>query len=92
MANRTLAAPLVVDLCWLGRLTVMRFSCAPPERGGQRNKGSEHVLSIAENHAAQHGQRPVADRRQRQLQTLVRLQAARSIQFRPFRQQCTALR
>ncbi len=50
----------------------MRFSCAPPERGGQTSKGNKHVLSILKEHAAQHGPRPVADRRQRQLQTLVR--------------------
>jgi hypothetical protein len=25
--------------------TVMRFSCAPPERGGHPNKGSAHELS-----------------------------------------------
>jgi hypothetical protein len=53
-------------------LTVMRFSCAPPERGGQRNKSNKHVLSIPKDQSAQHGQRPVADRQQRQLQTLVR--------------------
>jgi hypothetical protein len=36
------------------------------------NKGNQHVLSNIEEHAAQHGQRPFADRQQRQLQTLVR--------------------
>ena len=50
----------------------MRFSCAPPERGGHTNKGSEHDHSIDYEPAAQHGQRPVAKWRQRQLQTLVR--------------------
>jgi hypothetical protein len=50
----------------------MRFSCAPPERGGHTNKGNNHVLSIVSEPAAQHGQRPCAEWRQRQLQTLVR--------------------
>ena len=54
----------------------MRFSCAPPERGGQTNKGNEHVLSIIDEPAAQHGQRPLAEWQQRQLQTLVRQQEA----------------
>jgi hypothetical protein len=72
--------------------TVMRFSCASPQRGGQSNKGSEHVVSILEEHAAQHGQRPYAEWQQRQLQTLVRLKAARSIHDGPRRQEPTALR
>jgi hypothetical protein len=37
------------------RITVMRFSRAPPGRGGQRNKGCEHALSIVNESAAQHG-------------------------------------
>ncbi|MGD8869881.1 MAG: hypothetical protein PVI01_19845 [Gemmatimonadales bacterium] len=54
------------------RPTVMRFSCAPPERGTQLNKGNKYVLSNIEEHAVQHGQRSDAEWRQRQLQTLVR--------------------
>jgi hypothetical protein len=50
----------------------MRFSCAPLVRGGHTNKGGEHDLSINDTLAAQHGQRPVDESRQRQLQTLVR--------------------
>jgi hypothetical protein len=37
------------------------------------NKGSQHVISITNESAAQHGPRPFAEWRQRQLQTLVRL-------------------
>jgi hypothetical protein len=48
------------------------FQLRPPERGGHTNKGNNHNLSIHDGPAAQHGQRPRADRRQRQLQTLVR--------------------
>jgi hypothetical protein len=50
----------------------MRFSCAPQERGGHTNKGNKNAPSIGNEAAAQHGQRPVAEWRQRQLQTLVR--------------------
>ncbi|MHC4235798.1 MAG: hypothetical protein ACYSUQ_11835, partial [Planctomycetota bacterium] len=41
--------------------TVMRFSCAPPERKGHPNKSREHALCNARVHAAQ--QRPKAVRR-----------------------------
>jgi hypothetical protein len=50
----------------------MRFSCAPLERGGHNNKGSEYDLPIHDNASEQYGQRPYAEWRQRQLQTLVR--------------------
>jgi hypothetical protein len=49
-------------------------------------------FSIIEVLTAQLGQRPYAERRQRQLQTLVRLKAARSILFGPRNKQPTALR
>jgi hypothetical protein len=48
------------------------FQLRPPKRGGQMNKGKKHVLSNVDEATAQHGPRPYADRRQRQLQTLVR--------------------
>jgi hypothetical protein len=57
-------------------LTGMRFSCAPLERGGHTSKGSQHDLSNVNEPAAQHGERPYAEWRQRQLQTLVRWPSA----------------
>jgi hypothetical protein len=64
----------------------MRFSCAPQERGGHTNKGNKHELTIVEEPAAQHGQRPYAEWRQRQLQTLVRRRLLKVKRFACLRQ------
>ena len=70
----------------------MRFSCAPSERAGHTNKGNQLVATTASEFSGITEQRPPMRSIQRQLQTLVRPQAARSIQFRSRSQKPTALR
>ena len=69
-----------------GSLAVMRPSCDPPERGGNTNKGNKDELTIVEEPAAQHGQRPYSQRRQRELLTLVRRRFLKVKRFACIRQ------
>ena len=67
-------------------LAAMRCSCDPPKRGDQTNKGNKHKLTIVEKPAARHGPGPYAERRQRQLLTLVRRRLFKVKHFASLRQ------